>query len=310
MKTVNSLSGGKTSSFLEKHYPADLSLFALVCIDDHNANAGSTTFKIDKHVRQIVNDRLQKFCANQPEFLGTAEDPIIIRTMLELEQHTGREIIWLRGIGFQNLAADRKMMPNKTHRFCTTEMKIEPIFNFLFKYHELPVKMRIGYRADEAERVNKFKDTFIYATHCERHIDDDGNFFDKNQGIIEYPIVPGIGYTYAHRWQEIPFRIGEFPLIEDGIVKADIQKYWAKYNVPFAVDSNCQFCFWKHPQTLRRNFDTQPATMASAIVMETMHNGARLHQNFSMQQIRDHVKIQTDLFQTRGGSCHGGYCTD
>jgi hypothetical protein len=30
MITVNSLSGGKTSSYLAKHYPADYNLFALV----------------------------------------------------------------------------------------------------------------------------------------------------------------------------------------------------------------------------------------------------------------------------------------
>jgi len=36
MKTVNSLSGGKTSAYLAAHFPADLDVFALVCIDDHN----------------------------------------------------------------------------------------------------------------------------------------------------------------------------------------------------------------------------------------------------------------------------------
>jgi diphthamide synthase (EF-2-diphthine--ammonia ligase) len=34
--TINSLSGGKTSSYLAVHYPADIEVFAVVCIDDHN----------------------------------------------------------------------------------------------------------------------------------------------------------------------------------------------------------------------------------------------------------------------------------
>lgn len=34
MKTVNSISGGKTSAYLAKHYPADYDIFSLVCIKD------------------------------------------------------------------------------------------------------------------------------------------------------------------------------------------------------------------------------------------------------------------------------------
>ena len=34
MKTVNSLSGGKTSSYIAIHYPADYNVFALVHSDD------------------------------------------------------------------------------------------------------------------------------------------------------------------------------------------------------------------------------------------------------------------------------------
>ena len=37
MITVNSLSGGKTSSYLAVHYPADYDIFSLVCIDDKNS---------------------------------------------------------------------------------------------------------------------------------------------------------------------------------------------------------------------------------------------------------------------------------
>ena len=33
MLTVNSLSGGKTSSYLAYHYPADLEIFSLVCVN-------------------------------------------------------------------------------------------------------------------------------------------------------------------------------------------------------------------------------------------------------------------------------------
>ena len=34
MKTVNSISGGKTSAYIAKHYPADINIFSLVRIED------------------------------------------------------------------------------------------------------------------------------------------------------------------------------------------------------------------------------------------------------------------------------------
>ena len=36
MKTVNSLSGGKTSSYIAANYPADYNVFSLVRTDDKN----------------------------------------------------------------------------------------------------------------------------------------------------------------------------------------------------------------------------------------------------------------------------------
>ncbi|MCA4783375.1 hypothetical protein IF125_14160 [Empedobacter stercoris] len=72
MKTVNSLSGGKTSSYLAYHYPADLEIFSLVCIDSHNAG-----IHLDKKLVQMANDKLQKYCSDQNEFVATSEDKLI-----------------------------------------------------------------------------------------------------------------------------------------------------------------------------------------------------------------------------------------
>lgn len=318
MITVNSLSGGKTSSYLAKHHPADLDVFALVCMDDHNSNVGSKTFKIDARIRQIVNDKLQKYCSDQPEFWCTAEDPLIIKTMLDLEQHIGREITWLRGPGFQQTTFAKGMLPNKKHRWCTTWFKIDPIFNFMFRYHTLPCKMRIGYRADEAHRVNTFKDTYIMCTHTEVYYPKCGeqepkncksqfvNYIDKLGGISDY------GYyslPHRHRWKEVPFRIGEFPLVESGTDHADVLNYWNKNtDVQFPEDSNCQMCFWKNVQQLRKNWDTHPGIMGTAAVVEDMQ-GSTLLSEFSMFDIKN-INPQLGLFSQVGSSCHGGYCTD
>ena len=80
MKTINSLSGGKTSSYIAAHYPADFNVFALI----------TTTDKMclfpDKKVRQIVSDKIGK------EFIGTLEENMIVYTMLDLEQYIGKKI--------------------------------------------------------------------------------------------------------------------------------------------------------------------------------------------------------------------------
>jgi hypothetical protein len=52
MKTVNSISGGKTSSYLAKHYPADYNLFALVRIEDVKCSPK------DKKLVQLVSDKI------------------------------------------------------------------------------------------------------------------------------------------------------------------------------------------------------------------------------------------------------------
>jgi hypothetical protein len=70
MKTVNSLSGGKTSSYIAANYPADYNLFSLVRTDDVRV------LFPDAKVRQIVSDRIGH------EFIGTLEEDTIIYTML------------------------------------------------------------------------------------------------------------------------------------------------------------------------------------------------------------------------------------
>jgi hypothetical protein len=288
MIRVNSLSGGKTSSYIAANYPADLNVYALVCIDNHNANAG----KLDKKLIQIVNDKLQKYCSNMPEFIATAEDPLTIRTMLELEQFIGSEIIWVRGVGFDEAINLKQSIPNSNKRWCTTILKIYPIFWLLYLYFELPVIMRIGYRADEEERAERFKESIKFPYYCQLH---------------KTPKKGGLGNTeWFQRWIEHPFRVPEFVLIDDGIVKSDINSYWDDKPVIFPEDTNCQFCFWKNVNRLIKNFDNQPSLMHWAMVQEGIY-GHRFHDGISMNGLK-HSGVQQDLFGGFSG-CQGGYCT-
>lgn len=282
MKTVNSLSGGKTSSYIAVHYPADIEVFALCCIDCHNAGAG-----IDKKLKQMANDKLQKYCSHMPEFVATSEDPKILKVMFDLEQMIGREIIWLRGIGWEQMIKTYRCIPNRQKRICTSVLKMQPIFEFLYKYHEIPVKMRIGYRYDELERAGRLNNTFKFAYKTE--------WQDKS-------------VRWINRWKEVEWRIGEFPLIDDKITHFQIKQFWDGYNIDFPEDSNCLNCFWKNEAQLRKNFDTSPPIMWWATIAEDL-NGHTFKDKYSLRQIQT-MPIQTDFVFGTGSGCQAGFCTD
>jgi hypothetical protein len=276
--TINSLSGGRTSSYLAVHYPADYNLFALVCIDDHNAGKDLPRWLI-----QEVNDRLQKYCPHWPEFRATTEDPLTITAILDLEQMLGREIVFLRGMGWEEMMQKRKAVPNRQRRFCTSVMKMEPIFEWCYKYTDLPVEMRMGYRYDEIERSENASTSMKFSTHCET-------------------------YRRRHRWNEIEWRKCTFPLIKDKVTHYQVRKYWENKHIVFPKDSNCQNCFWKHEQQLRKNMETNPTIMKWAAVQEEIH-GHTFRDKYSFLQIRN-LGIQQDFFFGTGAGCQAGFCTD
>ena len=138
MLKVHSLSGGKTSSYMAMHYPADYNVFALVTINDQSCAPK------DAGLIKKVSDKLQK------DFIATAEDDQTLVAMFDLEQLIGREIIWVSGISFDD-CVDTKggWLPSKLRRFCTIEMKIRPIWDWWFKNINQKIKMGIGYRYEE-----------------------------------------------------------------------------------------------------------------------------------------------------------------
>jgi hypothetical protein len=149
MKTINSLSGGKTSSYMAVHYPADYNIFSLVTISEPKAAPN------DLQLSKYVSDKIGK------EFTATAEDDATLYVMRGLEQMLGKEIIWVVGESFDNVINKAgNYLPNKLRRFCTQEMKMRPIFDWWFKNIGEKVKMGIGYRYDEMERADRFTTSF------------------------------------------------------------------------------------------------------------------------------------------------------
>ena len=287
MKTVNSLSGGKTSSYIAANYPADYNVFSLVRTDDKKC------LFPDTKIRQEVSDRLGT------EFIGTLEEDMIIYTMLDLEQFIGSKIDWVTGKTFDETVTRGKggkvQLPNPMRRFCTVEMKIEPIFNWWKENIKEVVETRIGFRANETRRAN----TMI--ERCE-----------PTNGIMTFKTIVGKSKNgKRNKWADIPYQIPRFPLIEDNIFKDKIENYWNEKGVRFAYMNNCVGCMHRNPLLLRKMFDKEPTKMNWFV--ETEKKAIKSYKNNQWKSGVTYEKIgkslsQTELFDDDFNECDSGYC--
>lgn len=283
MKTINSLSGGKTSSYIAAHYPADFNVFSLVRTTDK-----SCQFK-DKKVRQIVSDRI-----NAP-FVGTLEMDTIIYTMLDLEQYIGKKIDWITGEPFDEIIkrGEKNYLPNKTQRFCTIEMKIKPIFYYWAEKCQKQVcEMRIGFRANEMSRAKKTLE------RC----DENGIQWMKGTWTKHK--------DGRNKWENLPYRKLRFPLIEDGIFKDQIESYWENKSVRFAYANNCVGCFHRNAVFLKHMSDKAPKQYNWFIKQEESaknYNNARFKTETTYRKIKDSFK-QMQMFDDDFTDCDTGYC--
>tara|TARA_R110002095_G_C4168328_1_gene231563 strand:+ start:47 stop:883 length:837 start_codon:yes stop_codon:yes gene_type:complete len=276
MKTVNSLSGGKTSSYIAANYKADYNVFSLVRTDDKKCLFS------DAKIRQEVSDRLGA------EFIGTLEEDAIIYTMLDLEQYIGQKIDWVTGKTFDQVINrnGKTYLPNVTQRFCTTEMKLQPIFNWWQNKFNEPVKMQIGYRANEGSRAK----TMLFKTN--------------QNGFSTFKAIVGKRKT-QNKWADIEWQKPMFPLIDNNIYKDKIEKYWKDKPVRFAYMNNCVGCFHRTPILLKHLSDKHPNKYQWFIDAE--QDTATFKNGMNYEQIKNSFK-QTKLFEDDFNECDSGYC--
>jgi hypothetical protein len=281
MQSVNSLSGGKTSSYMAVHYPADFELFSLVRTSDP-----ACKFK-DEKLRQMVSDKIGK------EFIGTLEEDAIVYTMMDLEQFIGREINWISGPVFDDIIKRKNRngepytwLPNKTQRFCTVEMKILPIFNWCRENTNLPVEMRIGFRANEINRAISMIDKCI-------------NGIEKQKAIV------GKRKDGKNKWQLIDYRKPKFPLIEDNILRDSVLNFWKDKPVRFAYMNNCVGCFHRNPALLKLMSEIQSNKFEWFSNQET--EKARFKTGTTYEKIKNSFK-QVELFESDFNECDSGFC--
>lgn len=271
MKTVNSLSGGKTSSYLAAHYPADYNIFSLIRIEDERCKPK------DDFIIKFVSDKIGQ------EFIATAESDLTIKAVIDLEQLIGKEIIWVTGRTFEEVnrkATGGKGLPNQQWRFCTTEMKMRPIFDWWFKNIKEKCVMGIGFRYDEKERAERLSTTF--------------------KGIV------GKRGT-KNRWEEIEWREGYFPLIEDKVNHFKVKQWADSTNLIFPLDSNCVGCFHKPMQQLRKNWDLETEKMQWFSDQEGIKKRWKKEGFYSDFK---NLGIQQDFNFGTGSGCQAGFCTD
>lgn len=278
MKTINSLSGGKTSSYIAAHYPADYDVFSLVRTEDQ-----ASKFK-DEKIRQMVEDRIQA------PFIATAEDDTIIYTMLDLEQYIGREITWVTGPTFEKVINNHGgYLPNKIARYCTTDMKTMPIAQWRYKNIEGDAEMRFGFRANEQSRAKTMTDKL------------------NERGMTEVKIVVGKTKTGTrNRWGVIDYCKPAFPLIEAGVFKDNIEEYWRDKPVRFAYMNNCIGCWWRGPMLLKHMADKHPEKMDWFARQEEGNKG-KFKSDVSYREIINY-NSQFTLFDEDFTECDGGYC--
>lgn len=279
MKKVNSLSGGKTSSFIAANYPADYNVFSLVRTDDSNC------LFPDKKIRQIVSDKIGK------EFIGTLEEDAIIYTMLDLEQFIGKKINWVSGITFDEVVEKKGgYLPNKMQRYCTTNLKLIPIFEWWYKNINDPVEMRIGYRANELKRAIRMNDKL-----------------NKN-GLLEIKATISKHPDGRNKWQIFEWQKPSFPLIDDNIRKDKIEEFWKGKPVRFAWMNNCVGCFHRNEMLLKKMFEKNPNKMQWFSDQELGRNGKGTWKTgITYEKIKKH-KMQFELFDDDFNECDSGYC--
>jgi hypothetical protein len=279
MKTVNSVSGGKTSAYIAAHYPADYDIFSLVRIEDEKC-----LFPDDK-IRQEVEDRIQA------PFIGTAEDDTIIYTMLDLEQFIGRKITWVTGKTFDKVIDGAGTLPDPLKRFCTTQMKLNPMFEWWRKEIAEPAEFRLGFRANETDRASRTNDK------------------TNADGFLEMKAVIGKRKT-RNKWGMIPWNKPSYPLIQDNIYKDKIEEFWKDKPVRFAWMNNCVGCFHKHPILIRKMYDKHPDKIKWFASKERINHEKDVWYKDKNLSFSDIIKWnpQHELFDSDFNECDSGYC--
>jgi hypothetical protein len=252
------------------HHPENYNVFSLVRIEADYCKPK------DESIVRYVSDKIGM------DFIATAESDKTLYVMRDLEQIIGREIVWVTGETFESVIFKRKALPNMMWRFCTTELKMVPIFRYCQEQIGGIVNMAIGFRYDEKERAN-YENTKL-------------------------KVVVGKHGSGRNKWAEVEWRNLYYPLIENRVFHSDVAKWALSTGLEFPPDSNCVGCFWKPIQQLRKNWEDEPQKMRWFAEMEQKMR--RKWKKEMTYETISKIGLQQDFFFGTGSGCQAGFCTN
>lgn len=142
----------------------------------------------------------------------------------DVEEQWGVEVQWVKRPGyFTQLITDRRCLPNPAQRWCTQELKIRPMRDFMISRGYEHWDMVVGIRADEPRRIAKMRKP------------------TRERWDITLPLADA-GVTVAHVntfWADQPFDLR-------------LRSY----------EGNCAICFLKHPMKRERIAKDRPDLLA------------------------------------------------
>jgi len=278
MKTVTSVSGGQSSAYIAANYPSDYLVFALVTTEDKSC------MHPDPYLRKLASDKIGR------EFIGTLEDDVILRTMVELEQYLQQEIDWVAGDTFDDIATTKGgWLPNKLHRYCTVEMKLRPMHRWWKEKIGQPVKMQIGFRSGEEKRAVRMLE------RC------------NHQGLLEFKDIIGKHSNGNNKWATIAWQKPSFPMIDDAIRRDKVVDFWKNKPGTFAERNNCVGGFHRNPLLLRKMFDQYPEKMEWFAAQERRPKKGQWRSDMTYDNIKKH-KLQHEISFDDFTECDSGHC--
>jgi 3'-phosphoadenosine 5'-phosphosulfate sulfotransferase (PAPS reductase)/FAD synthetase len=172
--------------------------------------------------------------------------------------------------GFTQLITDRKYLPNPVMRFCTQELKIRPMRDWMLAKGYTHWDNVVGIRADEPRRVAKMR---------------------------------AAAEKRTERWDVV------LPLVEAGVTLADVMAFWRgrPYDLNLKPhEGNCDLCFLKGIGKRRQIVRDRP-DLATWWIEQEKRIGATFRADGPSYA---DLAAQPDLFMDTDEGLIECYCTD
>jgi hypothetical protein len=182
-------------------------------------------------------------------------------------------------------------------------MKLEPIFRWWFNNIGEKCEMRIGFRFDEFDRMQRF-------------------FNNSDPTNFKISVACSTKGQRLQRHENFNWRFCSFPLIKDAITKSVVEEYWRKNGwiggnlfeekrqIQFPVVSNCVGCFHKKPETLCVMAAMHPDKMKWFALQEYKQMGTWLDSKVKYETFIAHSQNWISEMIKENASCDSGGCTD